>query len=264
MITLKNLHQIDKMRSAGHLLFDVLSALMERVVPGISTKALDAYAEEMIRKHNAIPSFKGYNGFSGSICASIDEQVVHGIPNEKTILKEGSILSIDCGVILDGWQSDSARTVAVGNISAEKQKLIKDCERSFFLGAMMARADNRVGDIGHAVQSYCEERGYGVIRDLTGHGIGRNLHEDPSIPNYGSAGHGLRLKAGMTIAVEPMVALGTWQVQQLSDGWTIVTKDRKPCSHYEHTLLINEGEPELLSYPGFDWEKYKESVVDGI
>ncbi len=252
MIYLKNAQQLDCMRRSGALLYDVLCRLREAIKPGMSTAELDVYAEQLIRKHKAIPSFLDYQGYPASICASINDEVVHGIPSETAILKEGDILSVDCGLILDGWQSDSAFTVGVGKISPENQKLIDVTEESFFKGIRQAIAGNHIGDIGHAVQSYAESFGYGVVRDLTGHGIGRNMHEDPSVPNFGRPGHGTRLRAGMTLAIEPMIAMGDYHVAELEDGWTIVTEDGSFCSHYEHTIAINEkGLPEILSFPGY-------------
>lgn len=252
MIYLKNAQQLDCMRRSGALLYEVLCRLREAIKPGMSTAELDVYAEQLIRKHKAIPSFLDYQGYPASICASINDEVVHGIPSETAILKEGDILSVDCGLILDGWQSDSAFTVGVGKISPEYQKLIDVTEESFFKGIRKAIAGNHIGDIGHAVQSYAESFGYGVVRDLTGHGIGRNMHEDPSVPNFGRPGHGTRLRAGMTLAIEPMIAMGDYHVAQLDDGWTIVTEDGSFCSHYEHTIAINEkGLPEILSFPGY-------------
>jgi len=252
MIYLKNAQQLDCMRRSGALLYDVLCRLREAIKPGMSTAELYVYAEQLIRKHKAIPSFLDYQGYPASICASINDEVVHGIPSETAILKEGDILSVDCGLILDGWQSDSAFTVGVGKISAENQKLIDVTEESFFKGIRKAIAGNHIGDIGHAVQTYAESFGYGVVRDLTGHGIGRNMHEDPSVPNFGRPGHGTRLRAGMTLAIEPMITMGDYHVAELEDGWTIVTEDGSFCSHYEHTIAINEkGLPEILSFPGY-------------
>ncbi|MBQ6803819.1 MAG: type I methionyl aminopeptidase [Clostridia bacterium] len=256
MISIKNPDQLAKMRSAGHLLHDVLCRLREAIQPGVTTKALDAYAEEMIRAHGAIPSFLNYHGYPASICASIEDEVVHGIPSDHVTVENGVLLSIDCGLILDGWQADSAFTAAVGNVSEEKRQLVAVTEESFWKGAFMAQNGNRLGDIGHAVQSHAEAHGYGVIRDLTGHGIGRNMHEDPSIPNYGEAGRGVRIRPGMTLAIEPMIALGRWQVHQLADGWTIVTNDHSPCAHYEHTVaVVNAGPPEILTLPGHVWKE---------
>lgn len=252
MIYLKNAQQLECMRKSGALLYDVLCHLREAIKPGMSTAELDVYAEQLIRKHKSIPSFLDYNGFPASICASVNEEVVHGIPSDSVILKEGDVLSVDCGLIFDGWQSDSAFTVGVGQITPEQQQLIDVTEESFFKGIRKAIAGNRLGDIGNAIQTYSESFGYGVVRELTGHGIGRNMHEDPSVPNYGTCGHGTRLRAGMTIAVEPMITMGQRYIAELEDGWTIVTEDGSICSHYEHTIAINEhGLPEILSYPGF-------------
>ena len=249
MITIKNDTQIEKMRRAGILLHQVLDALREEIHPGVTTYQLDRMAEKLIRDGGALPSSKGYNGFPFSICASVDDQVVHGFSNHEK-LRQGQLLSIDCTLILDGWQSDSAFSVVVGGGEPAKQKLVEDTEHCFWLGAQQAVAGNRLGDIGHAVQAYAEAHGYGVIRDLCGHGIGTEMHEDPNVPDYGNPGRGVRLQKGMTITIEPMSAMGTWKVYQEDDGWTIVTRDGKPCSHYEHTLLITDGEPELLSWPG--------------
>lgn len=252
MIYLKNAEQLQCMRKSGALLYEVLCHLREAIKPGMSTTELDVYAEQLIRKHKAIPSFLDYQGYPASICASVNDEVVHGIPADDVILKEGDVLSVDCGLILDGWQADSAFTVGVGKISAEAQQLIDVTEQCFFKGARAAINGAHIGDIGYAVQQHAESFGYGVIRDLTGHGIGRNMHEDPSIPNFGRPGHGVRLRAGMTIAVEPMIAMGDYSVSQLDDGWTIVTDDGSICSHYEHTMAINEkGLPELLTFPGY-------------
>lgn len=254
MISIKNPAQLEKMRAAGHLLHDIMQKLREAIRPGETTAAIDAYAEELIRRAGATPSFQGYRGYPASICASVNEQVVHGIPSDRQVLSEGSILSVDCGLVLDGWQADSAFTVGIGDISPQLKRLIEVTEECFFEGARQAIAGNRVGDIGHAVQTLAESKGYGVIRDLTGHGIGRSMHEDPSVPNFGEPGRGARLKAGITIAVEPMISLGTWQVRELDDGWTIVTLDGSACAHYEHTLaILEEGPPELLTLPGHTW-----------
>ena len=249
MITIKNASQIEKMRRAGILLHQVLDALREEIHPGVTTYNLDKLAEKLIRDAGAIPSFKGYNGFPFSICASVDDQVVHGFSNHNK-LKQGQLLSVDCGVILDGWQSDSAFSVLVGGGSEEAQKLVDVTEECFWRGANMARAGMRLGDIGHAVQEHAEAHGYGVVRDLTGHGIGQAMHEDPSVPNYGPAGRGVKLRAGMTIAIEPMITAGGWRVYTEDDDWTVVTRDHSLCSHYEHTVLVTDGEPEILSFPG--------------
>ena len=249
MITIKNESQIQKMREAGALLHEVLEALRGEIEPGVTTLYLDQLAEKRIREAGATPSFKGYEGFPYSICASVDDQVVHGFSNRNK-LRKGQLLSVDCGVILDGWQSDSAFSVLVGGGSAEAQQLVDVTERCFWLGAQQAVAGNHLGDIGSAVQTCAESYGYGVIRDLCGHGIGTEMHEDPNVPNFGRPGRGVKLQAGMTIAVEPMIAMGGWKVDCLDDGWTVVTRDGSLCSHYEHTLLITDGEPEILSWPG--------------
>lgn len=249
MITIKSEAQIELMRKAGKLLYEVECELREAIKPGVTTLELDRMAEELIRSKGAIPSFKGYNGFPFTICASVDDQVVHGFPNSKP-LKEGQVVSIDCGLILDGWQSDSAFTRIVGEGTPEAKQLVEVTEKCFWLAANQAREGNRLGDISHAVQEYAEKFGYGVIRDLCGHGIGREMHEDPNVPNFGPAGRGVKLRAGMTLAIEPMIAMGGWPVYCEDDDWTIVTRDHSICSHYEHTILITKGEPEILSYPG--------------
>lgn len=255
MITIKNASQIAKMREAGALLHEVLEQLKGKIEPGITTKELDRYAEKLIRGYGAVPSFLNYEGYPASICASVDSQVVHGIPSDSTVLREGQIISIDSGLILDGWQSDSAFTMGVGLISPEAQRLIDVTEQSFFAALQVAREGYRISDIGHAVQQYVEERGYSAVLDLCGHGIGREMHEDPSVPNYGAPGHGVRLRRGMTICIEPMIAAGGYNVKTLRDGWTVVTTDGSLCSHYEHTILITDGEPELLSLPGYHKEE---------
>ena len=255
MITIKNAAQIEKMRRAGAMLHEVLTQLSKKVEPGVTTKELDRFAEKLIRSFGAIPSFLNYEGYPASICTSVDSQVVHGIPSQETVLREGQILSIDAGLILDGWQSDSALTVGVGAISDEAQRLIDVTQQSFFAALEVAREGNRISDIGHAVQQYVEERGFSAVRDLCGHGIGREMHEEPSVPNFGVPGHGVRLRKGMTICIEPMIAAGDYHVRTLRDGWTVVTRDGSLCSHYEHTILITDGEPELLSLPGYHKEE---------
>ena len=249
MISIKTSSQIDQMRAAGALLKRVLDALRAEIRPGVSTLTLDRFADEMIRAAGATPSFKGYEGYPFSICASVDDQVVHGFSTDEK-LREGQPISIDCGVILDSWQSDSAFSALVGLGAPEAQKLVAVTEECFWLGANQARAGNRLGDISWAVQRHAEAHGYGVIRDLCGHGIGLEMHEDPSVPNYGRPGRGVKLEAGMALAIEPMIAMGDWHVEILKDGWTVVTRDHSLCSHYEHTVLITDGEPEILSYPG--------------
>ena len=256
MISIKNPDQLAKMRSAGHLLHDVLSSVREVIRPGITTMALNAYVDEAIRKGGGIPTELGYCGYPASICASIDDEVVHGIPSEHVELKEGSIISIDVTLALHDWQADSAFTAPVGRISAEKQRLIRVTEECFWKGVRASLNGNRIGDVGHAVQSHAEANGYGVVRELTGHGIGRDMHEDPSVPNFGTPGHGVRIRPYMTYCVEPMITMGRYPVHQLSDGWTIVTNDHSPAAHYEHTIAVMpKGLPEILTLPGFVWKE---------
>ncbi len=247
MITIKSIDEIDLMRKANQIDRDCLEMLGEHVKPGVTTKELDKLAYDFIKKHNAEPSFLGFEGFPGSICASINEEVVHGIPSKKRHLEEGDIISIDCGTIYKGYQGDAARTFLVGNVAPEIKKLVDVTQQSFFEGIRDLKAGVRLGDLGHAIQSYTEGFGFGVVRDLVGHGIGREMHEDPSVPNYGTPGRGFRLRENMTIAIEPMITLGTWKVWQLEDGWTIVTQDNKPAAHYENTVWIREDGVEVLS-----------------
>ena len=255
MITIKSAEEIGKMRKAGALLHEVLDQLKTMIEPGVTTAHLDQEAERLIRGAGAIPSFKGYEGFPASICASVNDEVVHGFPTDKP-LKEGSIVSIDCGLILDGWQSNSAFTAPVGKIDEEIARLIRVTEECFWLGAKQVREGNRLGDVSHAVQEHAEKNGYGVIRDLCGHGIGREMHEDPNVPNFGPAGRGVRLKPGMVIAIEPMIARGRWPIYVDDNGWTVITRDHSWCSHYEHTVAVTTGEPEILSYPGADVRRF--------
>ena len=256
MITLKNPEQIGKMRKAGALLYEVLQQVRVAVKPGVTTAQLNDLAEKLIRRNHAIPSFLGYEGYPASICASVDDAVVHGIPNRAQVLREGQIISIDCGLVLDGWQADSAFTVGVGEISEAAQRLIDITEECFWRSARQAIAGSRLGDVGHACQEYAEANGCGVIRDLTGHGIGREMHEDPPVYNFGVPGKGLRLRKGMTIAIEPMISAGDWRVTCDADQWCYRTRDRSLCSHYEHTIAINEGAlPEILTYPDFVWKE---------
>ncbi|MBR3763673.1 MAG: type I methionyl aminopeptidase [Clostridia bacterium] len=256
MISLKNPDQIGKMRVAGALLYEVLQQVRAAVKPGVTTAQLNDLAEKLIRRNHAIPSFLNYEGYPASICASVDDAVVHGIPSKKQVLREGQIISIDCGLILDGWQADSAFTVGVGEISEAAQKLIDVTEQCFWRAARQAVAGNRLGDVGHACQELAEANGYGVIRDLTGHGIGREMHEDPPVYNFGVPGKGLKMRKGMTIAIEPMISAGDWRVTCDADKWSYRTRDRSLCSHYEHTIAINEGAlPEILTYPDFVWKE---------
>lgn len=246
MISVKNAQQIEKMRTAGRLLYDVLTALRALVVPGATTSQINIAAHRMITDAGASPSFLGYNGFPASLCTSVNDVVVHGIPN-NTPLVEGDILGVDCGLVLNGWQADSAFTAGVGTISQEAQRLVSETEECFWVGASAARKGARIGDIGFAVQQYAQAHGYQPIRDLCGHGIGRKMHEEPEVPNFGERGHGPRLSPGMTLAIEPMIAQGGWEVD--INDWDVRTRDRRLCSHYEHTILVTDGEPEILTLP---------------
>ena len=248
MIILKSSNEIQKIREAGKIVSEALSLAGEAVKPGMTTWELNALIENVIVGHNARPSFKNYNGFPAASCISPNCIVVHGIPSKKVVLSEGDIVSVDVGAFLNGYHADAARTFPVGKISAEAQKLIDVTKECFYKGAAMAVAGNRIGDIGYAVQSYAEENGYGVVRELVGHGVGRNLHEDPDIPNFGNAGRGRRLVNGMVIAVEPMINQGTAAVDfDKEDGWTVRSRDRKLSAHYDNTLAITPDGPILLT-----------------
>lgn len=245
-ITIKTEEQIEKMRVAGQILARLDEILRAEIKPGVSTKHLDAIAEEYIRSQGAVPSFKGYSGFPASICASINEEVVHGIPSHRT-LRDGDIISIDMGSYINGYHGDCARTYGVGEISEKDKKLIEITRQSFFEGIKYARAGCHLHEIGAAVQKYVEANGFGVVRDYVGHGIGRNMHEDPAIPNYRQIGRGPKLLKGMVLAVEPMVTTGSYDVRVLDDGWTAITADGLNAAHYENTLVITDGEPEILT-----------------
>ena len=245
-ITIKTEEQIEKMRVAGQILARLDEILRAEIKPGVSTKHLDAIAEEYIRSQGAVPSFKGYSGFPASICASINEEVVHGIPSHRT-LRDGDIISIDMGSYINGYHGDCARTYGVGEISEKDKKLIEITRQSFFEGIKYARAGCHLHEIGAAVQKYVEANGFGVVRDYVGHGIGRNMHEDPAIPNYRQIGRGPKLLKGMVLAVEPMVTTGSYDVRVLDDGWTAVTADGLNAAHYENTLVITDSEPEILT-----------------
>lgn len=246
MITIKNVEEIAVMRRAGRIVAEVFELMREKIRPGITTGELDMLAERLIRKRGAVPLFKGYHGFPGTLCMSVNEQVVHGIPG-KRVLCEGDIVSIDVGARIDGFCGDAARTFAVGRIAPEVQTLLDTTERSLAAGIEKALVDNRIGDIANAVQTVAEAEGYGVVRDYTGHGIGRELHEAPDVPNYGTSGRGLRLVSGMALAIEPMINMGTHQVRTLQDGWTVVTIDGKPSAHFENTVAITPDGPVVLT-----------------
>lgn len=246
MIIGKSKKELEKMRASGRLAGQVLAHLRSLVEPGISTMEIDQVAEKMIRDAGAIPTFKGYNGFPYSICASVNEQVVHGFPSGYK-LKDGDIFSIDCGVTLEGFVGDTATTVPVGNVDDQKLKLIEITQECLARAIEQCRPGKHLGDIGWAVQEYAEANGYSVVRDYVGHGIGRRMHEDPQIPNYGKPGHGPKIKAGYVFAVEPMVNKGTHFTKVLSDGWTVVTMDGQPSAHVEHTIAITGDGPEVLT-----------------
>ncbi|MCP1102927.1 methionyl aminopeptidase [Aequitasia blattaphilus] len=248
-VTIKSPREIELMQQAGVILGRVHDELKEIIRPGISTLDIDKKGEELIRSYDCIPSFLNYNGYPASICVSVNEEVVHGIPSAKRILQEGDIVSLDAGVIYKGYHSDAARTYGVGEISQEAADLIRVTEESFFEGIKFAKEGNHLFDISAAIGKYANDRGYGVVRDLCGHGIGTNLHEAPEIPNYEVERKGLKLKAGMTLAIEPMINAGTWEVEWLDDDWTVVSRDSSLSSHYENTVLITTGEPEILSLP---------------
>lgn len=234
------------MREAGRLVAQVHQAMREAVRPGITTAELDSIAETLIRKAGGQPTFKGYRGFPGSICASVNEQVVHGIPGKRP-LKAGDIIAIDVGVTYKGYVGDAALTLPVGEVSEEVQRLLTVTEAALYEGINQAQPGNRIGDIGHAVQTYVEAHGFSVVRDFVGHGVGQSMHEDPNVPNYGEPGTGPLLQPGMVIAIEPMVNAGTWKVKLLSDGWTVITRDKKPSAHFEHTVAITEAGPQILT-----------------
>lgn len=246
-VTIKSSREIELMREAGRILALVHQELEKAVAPGVSTKQLDTLANEIIRSYGCTPSFLNYMGFPASICTSVNSEVVHGIPSKKVILREGDIISIDAGVIYKGYHSDAARTHAVGEISKEAQQLIKVTRESFFEGIKYAREGCRLYEISNAIADYAESFGYGVVQDLVGHGIGSSLHEDPQVPNHRQSKRGIRLQAGMTLAIEPMINAGTFKVNFLDDGWTTLTGDGSLSAHYENTVLITKDEPEILS-----------------
>ena len=251
MILIKSKKEIDFIRESCRIVAETLHLLRSKVMWGISTLELDRIAEDYIKSNNATPAFKGYSqggapGFPGSICSSVDNEVVHGIPGSR-VLKVGEIISIDIGVLKNGYYGDAAITVPVGEVAPDKKKLLEVTERSLHLGIEQALAGNRVHDISNAVQTYVETNGFSIVRDLCGHGVGRFLHEDPSIPNFGKKGTGPKLKNGMTLAIEPMVNAGKYEVVTTNDGWTIITADGSTSAHFEHSILINNNEPEILT-----------------
>ena len=248
MITIKSPREIEAMRLAGKITAAARAFAGEMVKPGVTTQEIDKAVQQFIKQQGAVPSFLGYNGFPGSCCISVNDEVIHGIPG-KRVLKEGDIVSIDVGAYIGGYHGDCAATFACGEISDEAKRLIQVTEQSFYEGLRYAKEGYRVSDISAAVQRYVEKEGFSIVREYVGHGIGRNLHEAPEVPNYGESGRGPRLLRGMTLAVEPMVNAGTAAIRNLSDGWTVKTKDGKYSAHYENTILITEGDPELLTDP---------------
>ena len=246
-VTIKTEDEINLMRKSGHMLYQVHEELKKAVRPGISTKELDQIGEDTIRSLGGIPNCKNYEGFPAAVCISVNDEVVHGIPSEKRILQEGDIVTFDTGLIYKGYHSDAARTWGVGTISEDAQKLIDATRQSFFEGIKKAKAGNRLHDISRAIDDYITPLGYGIVRELTGHGIGTHLHEDPIVPNYKQLRRGIKLQKGMTICVEPMITMGKRQVGWLDDDWTVVTRDGSLAAHYENTIAITDGEPEILT-----------------
>ena len=246
MIHYKSEEEIDLVRESSLLVAKTHAEIARHIKPGISSLLLDSIAEEFIKDNGGIPAFKGYNGFPCTLCVSPNEQVVHGVPNNKPLL-DSSILSVDCGVYMNGYYGDSAYTYEVGSVNDEYKKLLKVTKESLYKGIEKAIVGNRIGDIGCAIQEHVEENNYGVVRELVGHGLGRNLHESPEVPNYGKRGSGIKLKKGLVIAIEPMINMGTRDIVQHNDGWTITTLDGKPSAHFEHTIVVRDGEAEILS-----------------
>ena len=251
-IYLKTEDEIELMRQANQLVGRTLGELAKHIKPGVTTLQLDKIADEFIRDNGAIPTFKGYPNpyggpFPASICTSVNDVVVHGVPNAETVLKEGDIISVDCGTLLNGFNGDSAYTFCVGEVTDEVKKLLKTTKESLYLGIENAVAGKHLGDISSAVQEHCEAQKYGIVRELTGHGIGREMHEDPQVPNYGRRGNGVMLKAGMCIAIEPMITMGERSIWLDKDRWTIRTRDGKPAAHFEHTIVVRKGKAEILS-----------------
>lgn len=247
MIFEKTGEEIELLRESNRLVGMTLGEVAKHIRPGISTLELDRIAEEFIRSHDAEPGFLGYDGFPNTLCVSVNDVVVHGIPSANCILKEGDIVSVDCGTLKNGFYGDSAYTFEVGDVDEDIKKLLRVTKESLYKGIEKAVPGMRIGDIGHAVQAYCEAAGYSVVRELVGHGVGRDMHEDPQVPNYGHPGQGVKLKAGMVIAIEPMICLGKRHIYQEADGWTIRTRDRKPAAHFEHTIAIGKDGADILS-----------------
>ncbi|RKX24037.1 MAG: type I methionyl aminopeptidase [Candidatus Zixiibacteriota bacterium] len=246
MILLKTPDEVQVMRRAGRVVFGALEVAEREIKPGMTTRELDSLIEGYIRSQGAVPAFKGYQGFPAASCISIDDEVVHGIPGDR-VIREGEIVSVDVGSIVDGFYGDSARTIAVGTVSPEKKRLMEYTLKSLNAAIDKARKGNKLGQVSATVQSIAEGAGYGVVRQLVGHGIGRNMHEEPQVPNFGSSDEGPVLKTGMVIAIEPMINVGTYDVKTMPDGWTVVTADGRPSAHFEHTVVITDNGPEILS-----------------
>lgn len=246
MITIKSPREIEIMRRSGKITAKTLTTLMASAKAGMTTRDLDRIADESIRSMGGVPTFIGYNGYPSAICASVNDEVVHGMPGDR-VLEEGDLLSLDIGTTLEGYVSDSAVTIAIGAPSPQAERLMRVTQECLMLGIAQMQVGNNLGDIGHAVQQHAEANGYGVVRALVGHGIGRKMHEDPQVPNYGSPGTGPKLRAGLVLAVEPMITEGTWQVETLEDGWTVVTQDGKLAAHFEHTIAVTDDGPKILT-----------------
>ena len=246
-VSIKSAREIAMMQEAGRILAKVHEELGKMIAPGITTYEIDQLGEKLIRGYGCTPNFLHYNGYPASVCVSVNEEVVHGIPNKNRVLKDGDIVSLDAGLIYKGYHSDAARTHAVGTISEEAKKLIEVTRQSFFEGIKLAKEGNHLHDISNAIDAYVSQFGYGIVKDLVGHGIGTQLHEDPQIPNYAQKRRGVRLQSGMTLAIEPMINAGGWEVNFLQDGWTVVSRDGSLSAHYENTILVTDGEPEILT-----------------
>ena len=247
MIFLKSDEEIELLRISNQIVGKTLAEMAKIIAPGVSTEQLNKVADEFMRDHGAVPGFLGYHGFPKSICTSVNEQVVHGIPSDKVILEDGDIVSVDCGAYINGFHGDSAYTFCVGDVKPEIIDLMRATKQSLYKAIEQAQEGRRLGDVGNAIQSYCEDRGYSVVREMIGHGVGRNLHEAPEVPNYGRRGNGVMLKSGMTIAIEPMINLGSRNLVFEKDGWTTRTLDRKPSAHFEHSIAIRRGKADILS-----------------
>ncbi|MDO4695577.1 type I methionyl aminopeptidase [Porphyromonas sp.] len=247
MIVLKTAEEIEKLYAANQLVGRTLAEVAKHIKPGVTTKALDRIAHDFIGDYGATPAFLGYEGFPGSLCTSVNEQVVHGIPSDKVILKDGDIISVDCGTKLDGFTGDSAFTFPVGEVTEEVRNLLNTTHNSLYEGIGAVQAGRRLGDVGHAIQTYCEARGFSVVREFVGHGIGRDMHEDPQVPNYGRPGTGSLIQDGLCICIEPMINLGSKNISMGKDGWTVQTKDGKPSAHFELCIAVVNGKARLMS-----------------